>query len=71
MFPIYNQEEWVSIVATVEADSSYVSSTKSTYYSMRSTAALPTTSSTAGAHLAYAAFDPTTNKLKILYSVSS
>jgi len=71
MLPKYNQQQWVAIKATVEADSEFIASTKSCHYTKGSTAALPTTSSTAGAWLSYMAFDEPNNKIKMLYACSS
>lgn len=71
MLPKWNQEEWVSIVATIEADSVYVASeAKSMNYVMGSSAALPTTTSSAGAFPCYIAMDKK-GKVHIAYSCSS
>jgi len=71
MLPRWNQEEWLAIVATIEADSVWVASAaKSMNYVMGSSAALPTTSSTDGAFPSYIAMDKK-GKVHIAYSCST
>ena len=71
MLPIWNQEEWLAIVATIEADTVWVASAaKSMNYIMGTTNALPTTTSSAGAFPCYIARDKK-GKVHIAYSCSS
>ena len=71
MLPKWNQEEWLAIVATIQADSVWVASAaKSMNYVMGTTNALPTTTSSAGAFPSYIAMDKK-GKVHIAYSCSS
>ena len=70
MLPKFDANEWLSMVATAEADSVHTAtSTFSAQYSQKSTAAMPASTYTgAGGWLSYAAFDEVKNIIKLLYS---
>lgn len=73
MLPIYNQELWVALMATIEADSIHANATTvDCHYKWGSSAAM--TASTyvgAGGHLAYVAYDPPTGVVKLMYAGDS
>ena len=73
MLPLYNQELFVALKATIEADSIRAGSTViDCHYKWGSTAAM--TASTyvgAGGHLSYVAYDPPTGVIKLLYAGDS
>ena len=71
MLPLYNQELWVSMKATVAASASAAPSTYSAHYSRKSTGALPAMTASAGGTLTYMMYDPPLNKIKIMYTVST
>jgi hypothetical protein len=70
-WPIYNQEQWIALVASVNAETLLTASTKSFYWNQYSTQAYPTTTSTGIAHLVFMAHEPTTNKMHMLYACAS
>jgi len=72
MLPLYNQELWVALKATIDADSVKTNSTLSCHYKWGSSSAMPASTFTgAGGHLAYAAYDPPTGVIKLLYAGDS
>ena len=70
-WPIYNQEQWIALVASVDAETLLSASTKSCYWNEYSTAALPSTTSSGAAQFVFAAYEPALNKLHMLYACAS
>jgi len=72
MLPLYNQELWVALKATIDANSVKVASTKSCHYKWGSSGAMPiSTAETNGGWLSYAAYDPPTGVIKLMYAGDS
>ena len=71
MLPLYNQELWVSMKAGITASTGANPSTVSCHYAKGSSAAMTVLTATAGGDLSYMAYDPPTNKIYIMYIVSS
>lgn len=71
MFPKYNQQEWLSIVATCNADDIHTATSTLSGEFGPSTSALPASTNTdAGGWLAYAAITDK-GRIKLLYSGDS
>jgi len=73
MLPLYNQELWVAIHATIAADDVHnASTTIECHYKWGSSAAMPASTYVgAGGHLSYVAYDPPTGILRLLYAGDS
>lgn len=71
MWTEYNKAEFDAILATVQADTLFVSTTMDFRFKPGSTAALTPPASTAGVHLVYAALDKKNNVVKTIWSKSS
>jgi hypothetical protein len=70
-WPEWNQEDWLALVATADAETLLTASTKSFYWKKGSSEVFPTTSSSNIAHLVFMAYESPTGKMHMLYQCSS